>query len=54
MKVIIESSFPIREETFTRYFSFPVFSSKIEETLAEQLKFLNQYKTFSLVMKVTK
>jgi len=54
MKVTIESSFPLRNENITRYFSFPVFSPKIEETLTEQLKFLNQYKNFSLVMKVSK
>ena len=54
MKVTIESSFPIRNENVTRYFSFPMFSKKIEETMLEELKFLNQYKTFSLVMKVTK
>lgn len=52
MKVIIESSFPLRGQNITSYHSFPVYSPEIEETLCRQLEFLKQYKTFSLVMTV--
>jgi hypothetical protein len=54
MKVIIESSFLLRGEKISSYYSFPVYSDEIEETLSRELKFLNQYDQFSLDMKITK
>ena len=53
MKVVIESSFPIRGQNVSSYYSFPVYSPEIEETLCRQLEFLKQYDTFSLEMKIT-
>jgi hypothetical protein len=54
MKVVIESSYPLRGQDVTSYYSFPVYSKEIEETLCRQLEFLNQYDEFSLNMSVTK
>lgn len=54
MKVIIESSFPLRGENITSYHSFPVYSPEIEETLCRQLEFLKQYDSFSLEMRIVK
>lgn len=54
MKVVIESAFPIRGQNISSYYSFPVYSKKIEETLCRQLEFLKQYDTFCLEMKITK
>ena len=54
MKVIIETSFPVRDKTVSSYYSFPVYSPKIEETMIRELEFLKQYKTFSLIMKITR
>lgn len=53
MKVVIESSFPLRGQNVSSYYSFPVYSPEIEETLCRQLEFLKQYDTFSLEMKIT-
>jgi len=53
MKVVIESSFPVRGQNIISYYSFPVYSKEIEETLCRQLEFLKQYDTFSLKMKIT-
>lgn len=52
MKVVIESSYLLRDRTITSSHSFPVFSTRIEETLSRQLDFLRQYETFTLEMKV--
>ncbi len=54
MKVIIESSYPIRDETITSYHSFPVYSDEIEKTMSRLLEFLKQYDRFSLQMKIVK
>jgi len=53
MKVTIESSFPVRDKTITSYWSFPVYSDKIEETMDRSLNFLKQYDKFSLVMSIS-
>lgn len=52
MKVVIESSYLLRDRTITSSYSFPQFSPRIEETLSRQLAFLRQYETFTLEMKV--
>ena len=52
MKATIESSFPLRGQTISRYCSFPVYSDKIEETLIRELGFLKQYDKFSLIFKI--
>jgi hypothetical protein len=54
MKVVIESSFLLRGENITSYYSFPVYSDEIEKTMSRQLEFLKQYDDFSLSMKITK
>lgn len=54
MKVIIESSFPLRGQRIGSYYSYPVYSDEIEKTLIRELKFLNQYDDFSLEMRITK
>ena len=54
MKVIIESSFPLRDQNITSYYSFPVYSDEIEKTMSRLLEFLRQYDRFSLSMMVTK
>jgi hypothetical protein len=54
MKATIESSFPVRGENVTSYYSFPVYSDKIEETMIRQLEFLKQYDKFLLVLKISK
>jgi hypothetical protein len=54
MKAVIESSFPVRGENVTSYYSFPVYSDKIEETMIRQLEFLKQYDTFSLTLNIKK
>jgi hypothetical protein len=54
MKVIIESSYPLRDQTITSYHSFPAYSDEIEETMSRLLEFLKQYDTFSLSMRITK
>lgn len=54
MKVTIISSFPLRNESITSYYSYPVYSDEIEKTMARQIKFLSQYDKFSLEMKVAK
>lgn len=54
MKVVIESSFPLRGQNITSYYSFPVYSDEIEKTMSRELEFLNQYDSFSLEMKITK
>jgi hypothetical protein len=53
MKVVITSSYPLRDGNITSYYSFPVYSTHIEETLCRQLEFLKQYDKFSLEMKIT-
>jgi hypothetical protein len=53
MKVVITSSFPVRGEMVTSYYSYPVYSDEIEETMSRELKFLKQFKKFSLEMKIT-
>jgi hypothetical protein len=54
MKVIIETSFPVRDQNICSYYSFPVYSDEIEKTLVRQLEFLKQYSTFSITMRVLK
>lgn len=54
MKIVIEGSFPLRGQRIGSYYSFPVYSDRIEETLIRELEFLNQYDEFSLEMKITK
>lgn len=54
MKVVIESSFPLRGQRIPSYYSFPVYSDEIEKTLIRQLEFLKQYDEFILEMKITK
>jgi hypothetical protein len=54
MKAVIESSVLIRDRNVTSTYSFPVYSTQIEETLIRQLAFLRQYETFSLTMKLSK
>lgn len=44
MKVVIETSFPVRDQNITSYHSFPVYSDEIEKTLINQLEFLNRMK----------
>lgn len=54
MKVIIESSFPLRGAKVSSYSSFPAFSDEIQKTMSRQLEFLKQYDEFSLEMRITK
>lgn len=54
MKVVIESSYPIRGKKIGSYYSFPVYSDEIEKELIRQIEFLNQYDDFSLEMRITK
>lgn len=53
MKVTITSSFPLRGEMITSYYSYPVYSDEIEKTMARELKFLKQYDRFVLEMRIT-
>ena len=50
MKAIIESSYTLRNQKVGAYYSFPVYSDKIEETLIRELEFLKRLdaKPFSL------
>lgn len=52
MKVVIETSFPVRDRIISRYYSYPVYTPRIEETMIRELEFLKQYKTFTLTMTV--
>ncbi len=54
MKVVIESSYNVRDQKIGAYYSFPVYSDEIEKTLIKELQFLNQFKDFSLEMRITK
>jgi hypothetical protein len=42
MKAVIETTFKVRDNNHSTYYSFPVFSEKIEETLCSQLQFLER------------
>ena len=54
MKAIIESSYTLRNQKVGTYYSFPVYSDKIEETLIRELEFLKRLdaKPFSLEFKL--
>lgn len=53
MKVVIETSYPLREQNICSYYSFPVYSDKIEDTLIRQLEFFRRLgKPFSIELKI--
>lgn len=54
MKVTVTSTFPLRGQPISSTYSFPEFSTKIEEIMSRELEFLKKYPTFSLEMKIEK
>jgi hypothetical protein len=42
MKVVIESLFYVRGKPISSYYSFPVYSKEIEDTMVRQLEFLQR------------
>lgn len=55
MKAIITSTFHVRDNPVSSYYSFPVFSEEIEKTMIRQLDFLERTKVnYSLDLKIVK
>lgn len=54
MKAIINAEYTLRGQKITSYYSFPVYSDKIEETLIRELEFLRRMdsKPYSLELKI--
>jgi hypothetical protein len=55
MKATIESTFYVRGKPISSYFSYPVYSDEIENTMVRQLEFLQRHgSAFNLTLKVEK
>lgn len=53
MKAIIESKYKVRDRDVSSYYSFPVYSKSIEETLIRELEFHKRCKhPFSLELRI--
>lgn len=55
MKAIIQSTYYVRGNPISSYFSYPVYSNEIENTMIRQLEFLQRHGSqFNLTLKVEK
>ena len=54
MKATITSTYHLRDKAITSFYHYPVFSKHIEDRMSKQLKFLTQYDSYSLELKIHK